>query len=303
MNAPFKMLDAPIALGHVIAQQSHIESQVVRRQYPQFRYRERVFVDTTPNPYAASVTFFQQDQVGQAKFINGKGDDIPLVDILRNKFEQGVLDAGVGYSFSFTEIGQAQMLGMNLSAEGAMAARDAFEYLVDAVAHTGNTALGIEGLFNTTGITSVAAAQTIALANPDQILATFNSNITAIWANSKGIDLPDTVVMPIAQYGDIATRRLGAGDGSMTVLDYIKAKNVYTAQTGRELTIEASHYITNNRMVIYRNVPEVVKMYMPMPLQFMPPQARGLQVDVYGMFRFAPLNIRRPGAMRYVTGL
>lgn len=303
MNARFQMLDAPIALGHVISQQTHIESQVVRRQYPQFRYRERVFVDTSPNPYAASVTFFQQDQVGRAKFINGKGDDIPLVDILRNKFEQGILDAGVGYSFSFTEIGQAQMLGMNLSAEGAIAARDAFEFLVDQVAHIGDASVGVEGLLNTTGITSVAAAQTIALATPDQILSTVNSNLTAIWNGTKGIDMPDTIIMPMAQYGDIATRRLGAGDGAMTVLDFIKAKNIYTAETGQQLTITASHYITNNRMVIYRNVPEVVKMYMPMPLTFMPPQARALQVDVYGMFRFAPINIRRPGSFRYVTGL
>lgn len=298
-----QLMDAPIALGHVVSQQSHIEAQVLRRQYPAFRYRERVFVDTAPNPYAASVTFFQQDQVGQAKFINGKGDDIPMVDILRSKFEQGVLDAGVGYSFSFTEIGQAQMMGMNLSAEGAMAAREAFEFLADKVAHIGDTSVNVEGLTNTTGITTVAAAQTFAAATPDQILATVNSNITAVWSASKGIDVPDTVLLPLAQYGDLATRRLGAGDGAMTVLDFIKAKNVYTAETGQPLAVQATHYITNNRMVLYRNSPEVVKMYMPMPLTFMPPQARGLQIDVYGLFRFAPINIRRPGSMRYVTGI
>ena len=255
------VMDAPIALGHVVSQQSHIEAQVTKKLYPNIRYRERVFVDTSPNAFAASVTHFQQDQVGKAKFISGKGDDIPLVDILRNKFEQGILDAGVGYSFSFTEIGQAQMIGTNLSAEGAIAARDAFEFLVDEVAHVGNSEAGIEGLVNTTGITTVAAAQTFAAATPDQILATVNANITAIWSGSKGIDVPDTVLLPLAQYGDIATRRLGAGDGAMTVLDFIKAKNVYTAETGRELTISATHYITNNRMVLYKNDPAVVKMF------------------------------------------
>lgn len=298
-----QILDAPIALGHVISQQSHIESIALKRKYPLVKYRERVFVDTSPNPYAASVTFFMQDAVGKAKIMNGKGDDVPLVDILRSKFEQGILDAGVGYSFSFTEIGQSAMMGMNLSAEGALAARDAFEFLVDEVVHTGDVVSGVEGLFNTTGITVVAAAQTFAAATVDQILATINTNITAIWNASKGVDIPDTMVLPLAQFGDLATRRMGAGDGAMTVLEYIKINNIYTLTTGQPMAIEASHHNVTNRMVLYRNVPEVIKMYMPMPLQFMPPQPRGLQIDVYGAFRFSPINIRRPGSMRYVTGI
>lgn len=294
--------DAPVALGFVVSQQSYIETTVLKRKYPQFKYRERVFVDTAPNEFAASVTFFVQDAVGKAKFMNGKGDDVPMVDIIRSKFEQGILDGGVGYSYSFTEIGQAAMQGVNLPTEGASTAREAFEFLADTVAHIGDTSANVEGLTNTTGITSVAAAQTFAAATPDQILATVNTNITAVLSNTKGIDLVDTMLLPYAQFGDIATRRLGAGDGAMTVLDYIKMKNVFTATTGQPLKVEGTHYLTN-KMVLYRNVPEVVKMYMPMPLRFLPPQPRALQIDVYGAFRFAPINIRRPGAMRYVTGI
>ncbi|MDZ7906172.1 MAG: major capsid family protein [Cypionkella sp.] len=120
MSKQMQIMDAPIALGHVISQQSHIEAVALKRKYPQFKYRERVFVDTSPNAYAASVTFFVQDQVGKAKFLSGKGDDIPMVDILKSKFEQGILDGGVGYSYSFTEIGQAAIMGTNLSSEGAI---------------------------------------------------------------------------------------------------------------------------------------------------------------------------------------
>ena len=124
--------------------------------------------------------------------------------------------------------------------------------------------------------------------------------LTAIWSATKGIEQADTVLLPIAVYGDIATRRIA--DTSMTVLQFIQAANVYTAATGRPLTIVGVHWLTT-KAVVYRRDPMVVKLHMPMPLQFIPPQARALQIDVYGMFRFAPVNIKRPGAIRYITGV
>ena len=156
MSKQFQMLDAQAALGFVVSQSSHIEREVMAIPYPEIRYAEMVPVDTSANPFAASVTFFTQDAVGRAKLMNGKGDDVPLANIMRTKFEQGILDAGIGYEFSLTEIGQAQMMGMSLTNEGAAAARLAYEQLVDEV--TLNGADGIEGLYNTTGITSAAAA-------------------------------------------------------------------------------------------------------------------------------------------------
>jgi hypothetical protein len=122
----------------------------------------------------------------------------------------------------------------------------------------------------------------------------------AIWSSSKGIERANTVLVPIAVYADLATRRIA--DTNMTVLQFIQAANVYTASTGLPLEIIGVHWLTTT-MVTYRKDPSVLKMHMPMPLQFIPPQARGLQIDVYGMFRFAPVNIRRPGAIRYTTGV
>lgn len=300
MNAPVKIMDAQAALSFVIGQRTHIETEVMRREYPEILYPRLIPVDTSANPYAPSVTFFSQDSVGKAKFINGKGDDIPLVDIMRTKFEQTVNMAGIGYSFSLEEIGAAQQLGMGLSNEGAMAARQAYEQLVEEVAFVGNTALGLEGITNTNGVTSGAAATTIAAATPDGALAIINAALSGIWSDSKGIERANTVLVPIAVYADLATRRVT--DTSMTVLQFIQQANVYTASTGQPLDIVGVHWLTT-KMVVYRKDPSVVKLHMPMPLQFLPPQARGLQIDTYGMFRFAPVNIRRPGAIRYVTGV
>jgi hypothetical protein len=293
------MMDAQAALGFVTGQASHIEREVLAVPYPEIRYAEMVPVDTSANPFTASVTFFTSDMVGRAKLMNGTGDDIPMANLMKTKFEQGILDAGIGYEFSLTEIGQAQMMGQSLSADGAAAARLSYEQLVDEVTLNGGE--GIEGLYNTTGITSAAAAATFAAGTAAQALAAINTALTAIMTDTNGIDMADTVVLPMAAYGIIATKQIDA-TSSMTILEFIKKSNVYTARTGKELMIIADHRLTT-KMVVYKRNPSVLKLHMPMSLRFLPPQLINLSVRVPAMFRFAPLSIRRPKAIRYVTGV
>ena len=220
---PVHMMDAQAAIGFVVGQREHIETEVMRRQYPEIKYSRMVPVDTSAPAFAPSVTFFSQDSTGQAKFINGKGDDIPLVNLLMDKFEQTINMAGIGYSFSLEEIGAAQQLGMSLSNEGAAAARMAYEQLVDEVTFVGNTALGVEGLFNTTGITSIAAGGVWASRTPAQVLADINGALSAIWSGSKGITWANTMALPLTAYADIATRQI-APENPLTIMDFCQAE-------------------------------------------------------------------------------
>jgi hypothetical protein len=293
-------LDNQSALNFVVSQRTHIEAEVLRKPYPAIRYAELVPVDTSANPFALSVTFFSQDSVGRAKFVNGKGDDIPLVNIKGTKFEQTVNMAGVGYSFSLEEIGAAQMMGANLSSDGADAARLAYEQFVDEVTFAGDATLGIEGFYNMTGITSAAAGATFAASTPDAILGIINTALNAIHSSTLGVEMADTIILPLAEYGRLASTRLG--DTNVTILEFIKAANVYTSQTGQPLTVVGDRRLTT-RMVVYRRDPAVLKLHMPMPLRFIAPQFVNLEVKVLGMFRFAPVSVRRPGAVRYVTGI
>lgn len=294
-------MDTQAALNFVVSQRSHIEPEVLRRPYPAIRYAEMIPVDTSANPFSLSVTHFTQDMTGRAKFINGKGDDTPMVNLTGSKFEQTVNMAGIGYSFGLEEIGAAQMMGRNLSSDGADAARLAYEQFVDEVAFAGDATLGIEGFFDMTGVPSAAAGATFAASTPDAILAIINTALNAVFTNTLGIEMADTIVLPLNEYARLVSTRLADGSDT-TILEYIQRANVYTAQTGQPLTIFADRRLTT-KMVVYRRDPSVVKMHMPMPLRFIAPQSVGLEIRVHGMFRFAPVNIRKPQAVRYVTGI
>lgn len=287
-----QVMDWDAAVGYVTNQRSHIETEVLKRKYPTIRYAQIVPIDTSANPFAPSVTFFAQDSVGKAKIMNGKGDDVPLANVYTKKFEETVQMGGIGYSFGIDEIGAAAQIGRNLSSEGADAARLAYEQLVDETVLT--------SFYNASGITTVAAAKTFALSNPQEILAEVNKVLTGIMADSKGVEVADTVILPIAQFGDIATRTLSP-DNSTTILEFIRRANIYTVTTGQPLNILADHRA--DKMIAYRRDPQVLKAHMPMPLRFLPPQAVNLEIKVPGMFRFSETNIRNTQAIRWLTGI
>lgn len=296
-----QIMDMNAALGHVISQRTHIETVVLKKKYPQIRYAELIPVDTSAHKFAASTTFYSQDSVGRAKFINGKADDVPLVDIQSSKFEQTVNMAGIGYSFSLEEIGAAQQLGQNLSADGAHAARQAYEQFVDEVSFTGGPQEGVEGLFNMTGISKSSVSKKFGVSTSQEILTMINNAFSKVTEDAGGFELPDTLILPSSVYSMIATKQL-ALESETTVLKFLTGANLYTVTTGQPLKIVGSHRL-KNRMVVYRRDPSVLKLHMPMPLEFIAPQVDNFNIKTLGMFRFSTLNIRNPRAVHYVDGI
>ena len=293
------IMDAPAALGFVLSQRTSLEREVLTRPYPEIKYATRVPVDTTANPYAASVTFFTRDVVGKAKFLNGKGDDIPYANTTMSKFEETIRTAGIGAAWSLEEIGAAAQLGIPLASDELDAARMAYERLVDDVVHIGDTGIGVEGLLNTTGITSTAAAAAWSAATSAQIVQQVVDDFTAVRTDTLGMETADTLLLPIAQHALIVTKAYGA-EGGLTIAQYLQ--QALTALMGKPVTID-SDYRLANKSVVYKRDPSALKLHMPMPLQFIPPQMVNFEVKTLGMFRFSSLNIRKPKTMRYRTGI
>src|SRR6266576_6299293 len=123
------------AQAFLISQVSSIEAQVVKVLYPDIQYPQLIPVDTSANEWAKSVTWFSMDKVGRAQFFNHLANDMPLADVQRTKFEQGIEMAGIGYRYDLEDIGQAMMIpGMNRSNDKAEAARRAALEFIDDIA-------------------------------------------------------------------------------------------------------------------------------------------------------------------------
>ena len=309
------LLDSQEALAFLIRQASHIETTVYKTQYPAIQYSQLIPVDTSANEWAKSVTYFGMDRVGQAAWFSHLATDMRLADVNRVKYEQGIEMAGIGYRYTIEELGFAQMIpGTNLTSERADAARFAYESFVDDVAFIGSTDKGWEGLANNSTVTRVDAAGGSAPArlwsakDADEMILDINNALTGIYTGTSTVEMADTILLPPAALIALSTARIEST--SENALSYLTKYNVYTLQTGQPLTIRgvlALTYAGNSgvgRMVAYRKDPQVLKMHIPMPFRFLSVWQTGPMVfDIPGIFRLGPVEIRRPGAVRYVDGI
>lgn len=302
------MIDAQQALGFVVSQTSHIEPQVAEVMYPDIQYPDLIPVDTSANEWAKSVTYYSTDKVGQAGWFHHYAKDVHIADSERSKFEVGIELADIGYRYTLEEIGQAMMIpGLNLSADRALAARRAYEEFVDGVAFNGDSAKNLSGLIDYPGVTIVASTPW-ENKTPDQILADVNLILSGVWVDSKTVEMADTILLPLEAMTLLATTRLE--NTTTTVLAFLMTNNVYTHMTGRPLTIRALRGLDtastsgDGRMVAYRRDPQVLKMHIPMTHRFLPVWQTGpLVFDVPGIFRLGGLEVRRPGAVRYMDAV
>ncbi len=68
----------------------------------------------------------------------------------------------------------------------------------------------------------------------------------------------------------------------LTLLEYIRRNNVYTAETGQPLDIQPLRELANasqdggGRMVVYRRDAEVLRFHLPMPRRVLQPRQKSI---------------------------
>lgn len=310
------MMDAA-AVSFLQQSATFLEPELYRKKYPEYNYAELVPVDTRAGEWAKSVTFYSTDGVGRAEWFNGNSTNMPRADVNVTKHTQNIKLAAIGYGYNLEELNAARLSNFNLDTERAFSARRAYEQFMYALTISGDSASGITGLINNASVTPVTApadgagsATTFASKTGDQIARDLNSMLTARFSASLGVEILDTILLPIDQYMLLATKRLGTSGDEITVLEWLMKYNTYTATTGRPLTIRMLRLLDGaggggtDRAVAYSNDREVLKLHLPMPHRFLPVWQSGpLGFEVPGIFRTGGVEIRRPGAVSYLDGV
>lgn len=320
---PQNFLDAPqAALSWVNNQAATINPTVYRMQFPDLDFARLVYVDTSAPEWTPGIITFISNTVGKAAWQSGGAKDVPKADAVWDRSSVNVHMAAIGYGYNIEEIGQAQLLGMNLTNDKAVAARRAYQEFMWLVTLTGDTTKGLQGLANQSGVTAATApadgtgsvttwfdAGGVQTKTSAQIVRDFNGQLIGIFTGSNTVEMADTVILPHTTYALLGATPMSSTN-SETILAFLQRNNLYTQRSGQPLTIRGEIGLdtagsgSTKRMITYANRQDIVKLHLPMPHRFLPVYQDGpLQFEVPGIFRTAGVEVLRPGAFRYLDGI
>src|SRR5574344_1060760 len=251
---------------------------------------ELIPVDSTTAPGAETVTYEQYDSTGIAKIISNYADDLPTADVEGKEFTSRIKSIGSAYVYSKQDIRAARFAGKPLEQRKATAAIETHRQLINKLAFNGDADYGIQGLLTNANIpkapvvAGAATTLTWVTKTADEILLDLNDAVADMLEQTKGVEIPDTIVMPIAQYNLIANKRMPDGD-SNTVLNFFKGNNPgITVTWATEL--KGAFTGGTDGFIVYKRDPMKLWAEMPMLTEVSPAQEKGLAYEIPVEYRF-----------------
>lgn len=281
----------------------HIYAQTYDIRYPELRAREFIPVSGEAGGGAMSVTYRQFDRRGNAKIISQNAKDVPRVDVLGAEFTRPVREVAAAYGWTLKELRSAAMANRPLNDMRAAAARRAVEEELDRIACFGDAAYGIvDGFLNNAAVPVNPATGDWQGLTADQIIGDVSAAVERIVNLTKGVEMPDTVLLPYAEWAFIASKpRSSVSD--TTILEFILRSfpTITAIEPWYRLTTAGAGSAT--RMVVYKRAADKLTQEIASEFEQLPVQEEGLEFIVNTMASTAGTALYYPKSVDFTDGL
>lgn len=286
-----------------------IKTQTFDIKYAELKARRLIPVSSEADPGAERIFYRQYDQTGMAKVISNYGDDLPRADVKGKEFFATVKTLGASYGYNLQEMRAAVYANVPLEQRRANAARRAIAQLENKIAFFGDTEYNILGLLNNPNTTSVTipadgtgASKLWTAKTPDLIIRDMNLVANTVVSSSLGVEIPDTMLMPISQYNYISsTPRSALSD--TTILNFFLQNNPYIKGVEWVNELKQAGAGSTDRIMAYRKSPDVLTMEVPSDFEQLELQIENLEYKIPCIERFAGVLVYYPLAIAYGDGI
>lgn len=298
----------------LLRQLDYIKQQTYDIKYAELKARKLFPVSSEADPGAERIFYRQYDQSGLAKIISNYADDLPDADVSGKEFSAKVKTLGASYKYNQQEMRAAVYGNVPLEQRRANAARRAIAQKENTLAFKGDALTGLVGLFNAPNVTSVTipatgTGSTTQWVNktPDQILFDMNLVANTIVSTSLGVEQPDTMLLPLAQFNYTASTARSANSDT-TILNYFLQNNPYIKQVEwvNELKgagVSGSGSAPYDRMYAYRRSADALTLEIPSDFEQHEMEKRNLVFKIPCTERYAGLLIYYPLSLAYGDGI
>jgi len=288
-------------------------------QYPALKAQRLIpfntGIDTGAGQYTATVV----DQVGTVTVMADESDDINMVDLKTQQVSTPLYTMSLGYQYSIQEARAAMFARVPLIPQKALRCREQLERRLDDIAFLGDgspaLATPMVGLLSASGTdtytvpTTGSGSSTLwSTKSSDDVLADLNGAPNQVIVNTKEIEIPNTLVLPLSLKTLISNRRVGDGT-SLTILKYFMENQEYVKEVEGTYKAElAGDSDSDNdgdatRAVWYVKDPTRLEMLVSQPFEQLPPEARGQMVRTICRMRTGGLAVYLPKSMIYADNI
>ncbi len=286
----------------------HVKARSYDTKYKHLKAMSLLPIDTSADPGAKTITYQTYTKVGIAKIIADYADDAPRVDIYGTETTVKVYRIGDSYGYDRDEIRRSAMAGKSLEQRRANTAKRASDEKIDSIAWTGDTSHNINGFINYPGITEytvpngVAGFATWATKTPDEIIADMSGIVSAVITGTNGIEIPTTMLLPLAQWQLIKDTRM-TGNSDTTILKFFMDTNGIINEIEWLTELTGAGAGSTDRYMIYPKDPDHVTLEIPMPYMQLPPEQRNYGFVINTETKTAGVIIYYPLAVAYGDGI
>lgn len=208
----------------------HIETEMLETKLVPLIGRSLVPTQGNIDPTAETYTYRVMTSFGKAQRIKDMTGDLPRANVDAVEHSSPMVSYGSAFEYSVDEVAAAARLGRSLDRARAQAAKKALDLQLESVIQTGDSAAGLGGLLNVTSAdtftpsTKAAGGLTWAVATADEILDDVASMITQVVNNTKGVERPTRLLLPVDSF-ELIKHKPRSTLSDTTILNFILSTN------------------------------------------------------------------------------
>lgn len=301
---------------YFVEELNHVKARAYEKKYPELKGANGMLfpISSEADPADETITYEFFDEVGVGAIISSYADDLPRVNVKGQRFTSDIRGIGESYEYSLLDIRKGTKTGKSLSQRQANAARRANDQKINKIAWYGDAEYNLVGILNnpnvTAGTVQVGATSTKykwAEKTADEILLDMNDAINDTIVLTNGVESPNMLILPIAQYALISTTRLAAGTDT-TILQFFKNNQPgITVERVVELKdvdpLPSGNSGPKDVMISYVKDEEHLSLEIPQAFEQLPVQERNLAFVVNCHSRCGGIIIAYPLAVNIVEGI
>ena len=294
-----RMRSADDGIAFYLSQLSGLQAQVYATKYPDIIYRDLIPVDTSDPEWVDNVQYISYNAVTMGKFIAANGQDLPQSDINASISNINIGYGGNSYGYSLDELRKAMAMRIPLDTTKARVSYRGAEQHCQQVAFFGDSSRNMGGLFNNANVPVSNLTIDWATATGQDLYNVLNGAVTQVWTQSKTIHLVNTLLLPPSIFAKAANMKMSEYQ-NITVLEFFRQNNTSRAATGREVDVRACLWLETAgedggpRIMAYEKNADNLTLRQPLPWRSLPPQPKGLRLDVPSEYKTSGTEFRYP---------